>query len=71
MVFSARYLGAQSAFAPLVLAMVCLSVTVMLTMYLLAVGRRWITGLLWSSGRRPPPLAVAAAHGAPPGHGPG
>ncbi len=45
-VFSSRYLGAESAFLPLVLAMTCLSVTVVLTMYLLAVGRRWIAGLL-------------------------
>ncbi len=63
-VFSARYLGAQAALVPLVLAMVCLSVTVVLTMYLLAVGRRWITGLL-VLGALAATLAVSAAHGLP------
>ncbi len=63
-VFSSRYLGAESAFLPLVLAMVCLSVTVILTMYLLAVGRRWITGLL-VVGAVAATAAVAAAHGVP------
>jgi len=63
-VFSSRYLGAESAFLPLVLAMVCLSVTVVLTMYLLAVGRRWITGVL-VVGAVAATLAVAGAHGVP------
>ena len=63
-VFSARYLGAQAALVPLVLAMVCLSVTVILTMYLLAVGRRWITGLL-IVGAVAATLAVSSAHGVP------
>jgi O-antigen/teichoic acid export membrane protein len=63
-VFSSRYLGAQAAFLPLVLAMVCLSTTVVLTMYLLAVGRRWIVGLL-VLGAAATTLAVVRAHGAP------
>jgi len=63
-VFSARYLGAQAALVPLVLAMVCLSITVILTMYLLAVGRRWITVLL-VIGAVAATLAVSAAHGLP------
>lgn len=63
-VFSARYLGAQAALVPLVLAMVCLSVTVILTMYLLAVGRRWITVLL-VIGALAATVAVSAAHGRP------
>lgn len=63
-VFSSWYLGAESAFLPLVLAMVCLSVTVILTMYLLAIGRRWITGLL-VVGAVAATAAVAAAHGVP------
>jgi O-antigen/teichoic acid export membrane protein len=64
LVFSARYLGAESAFAPLALAMVCLSVTVILTMYLLAIGWRWITGLL-AVGAVAATAAVVAAQGAP------
>ncbi len=63
-VFSARYLGAQAAFVPLVLAMVCLSTTVVLTMYLLAVGRRWITVLL-VIGAIAATMAVTSAHGIP------
>ncbi len=62
LVFSRRYLGAEQAFAPLGLAMVCLSVTVVLTMYLLAVGRRWIAGLL-VLGAIAAAMAVNAAHG--------
>ncbi len=63
-VFSPRYLGAVPAFLPLVLAMVCLSTTVVLTMYLLAVGRRWITALL-VVGAAAATVAVVGAHGAP------
>jgi O-antigen/teichoic acid export membrane protein len=63
-VFSSRYLGAESAFLPLVLAMMCLSVTVVLTMYLLAVGRRWITGLL-VVGAAAATVAVVHAAGDP------
>jgi len=46
LVFSSKYLGAEDAFSTLVLAMACLSVTVVLTLYLLAIGKRWITLLL-------------------------
>ncbi|MGH9089032.1 MAG: hypothetical protein ACRDYZ_13145, partial [Acidimicrobiales bacterium] len=63
-VFSSRYLGAEAAFASLVLAMVCLSVTVVLTMYLLAVGRRRVAAFL-VAGAGAATAAVAAAHGAP------
>ncbi len=63
-VFSHRYLGAEDAFGYLVLAMTCLSITVVLTMYLLAVGRRWIAPLL-VVGAVALTLAVTAAHGAP------
>jgi len=63
-VFSARYAGASKAFAPLVLAMIFLSVTVTLTMYLLAIGRRWVGGILFA-GSGAGLAAVAAAHGAP------
>jgi O-antigen/teichoic acid export membrane protein len=61
-VFRNRYRGAAPAFAPLVGAMVCLSVTVILTMYLLAVGRRWITPLL-VVGAAATSAAVVSAHG--------
>jgi O-antigen/teichoic acid export membrane protein len=63
-VFSGRYLGAERAFAPLGLAMVFLSITVVLTMYLLAVGRRWITVVL-VLGATAATVAVVAAGGAP------
>lgn len=63
-VFSPRYLGAESAFLPLVLAMMCLSVTVVLTMYLLAVGRRWVTVLL-VAGAAAATVAVVHAAGDP------
>ena len=39
------HVGAD-ALAPLVVAMIMLSVSVILTMYLLAVGRRWVVGVL-------------------------
>ena len=64
MVFSPRYLGAQAAFAPLVGAMVCLSLTVILTMYLLAIGWRWVSGVL-VLGAVGATLAVIVAHGRP------
>ncbi len=64
LVFSSRYLGAESAFAPLVLAMVFLSATVVLTMYLLAVGRRWITVVL-VAGAAAAIVGVLSAHGVP------
>lgn len=61
-VFHGRYLGAAPAFAPLVLAMVCLSITVVLSMYLLAIGRRWIAPLL-IVGAFASTLAMIRAHG--------
>jgi O-antigen/teichoic acid export membrane protein len=64
LVFSARYLGAQSAFAPLVLAMIALSVTVVLTMYLLAVGCRWVTAVL-AVGGVAATVAMVQANGVP------
>jgi O-antigen/teichoic acid export membrane protein len=60
--FSARYVGAQSAFAFLVLAMVFLCGTVTMTIYLLAAGQRWI-GALLLVGAVVATFAVAAAHG--------
>jgi O-antigen/teichoic acid export membrane protein len=63
-VFSARYLGAEGAFAALVLAMMFLSVTVVLTMYLLAIGQRWISALLFV-GAAAATAAVVAAGGVP------
>ena len=46
LVFSAKYLGAASAFSTLVLAMTALSVTMILTLYLLAIGKRWVVIVL-------------------------
>ena len=45
-VFHHHYLAASHALAPLVVAMCVLSVSVVLTMYLLAIGRRWVSGVL-------------------------
>ena len=64
LVFSSKYLGAQDAFATLVVAMACLSVTVVLTLYLLAIGKRWIVGLL-IVGASALVAATLAAHGQP------
>ena len=44
--FHHDYTSAADALAPLVLAMILLSISVVLTMYLLAVGRRWVAGVL-------------------------
>lgn len=63
-VFSNRYLGAQHAFVWLALAMVCLSTTVVLTIYLLAIGRRWIAAIL-AVGAVATTTAVAFADGSP------
>jgi O-antigen/teichoic acid export membrane protein len=63
-VFHHAYTSAASALAPLALAMILLSVTVVLTMYLLAVGRRWVAGAL-VGGAVALTLAVASVHGAP------
>ena len=62
--FSARYVAAAGAFLPLALAMTCLSLVVVVTMYLLAVGDRWIVVLL-VLGAATAAGATAAAHGVP------
>lgn len=61
-VFSNRYLGATHAFLWLVLAMMFLSMTVVLTMYLLAIGQRIIGAILFA-GAAATTGAVALAHG--------
>jgi O-antigen/teichoic acid export membrane protein len=63
-VFHHSYTAASDALAPLVLAMILLSVSVVLTMYLLAVGRRWVAAVL-IAGAATLTGAVAAVHGAP------
>jgi O-antigen/teichoic acid export membrane protein len=63
-VFHHAYTSAANALAPLVLAMILLSVSVVLTMYLLAVGRRWVAGVL-VGGAVALTLGVLAVHGAP------
>ena len=63
-VFHHAYTSAADALAPLVVAMIMLSVSVVLTMYLLAVGRRWVAGVL-VGGAVALTLAVLAVHGAP------
>jgi O-antigen/teichoic acid export membrane protein len=64
LVFHHAYTSASDALAPLVLAMILLSVSVVLTMYLLAVGRRWVVGVLLV-GAIALTLATLAVHGAP------
>jgi O-antigen/teichoic acid export membrane protein len=61
-VFHHHYLAASHALAPLVMAMCVLSVSVVLTMYLLAIGRRWVSGVL-VVGAAALTGAVLAAHG--------
>jgi len=63
-VFHHQYTAASDALAPLVVAMIMLSVSVVLTMYLLAVGQRWVAGVLLA-GAAVLTLAVLAVHGAP------
>jgi hypothetical protein len=63
-VFHHQYTAASDALAPLVVAMIMLSVSVVLTMYLLAVGRRWVAGVLLG-GAVVLTLAVLTVHGAP------
>jgi O-antigen/teichoic acid export membrane protein len=63
-VFHHAYTAASDALAPLVLARILLSVSVVLTMYLLAVGRRWVAAVL-VAGAGALTGAVAAVHGAP------
>ena len=62
--FHHAYTSAADALAPLALAMILLSVSVVLTMYLLAVGRRWVAIVL-GGGAVALTLAVLAVHGAP------
>jgi O-antigen/teichoic acid export membrane protein len=64
LVFHHAYTAASDALAPLVLAMILLSVSVVLTMYLLAVGRRWIAAVL-VVGAGALTGAVVAVHGSP------
>jgi O-antigen/teichoic acid export membrane protein len=64
LVFHHAYTSAADALAPLVLAMILLSVSVVLTMYLLAVGQRWVAFVL-VGGAIVLTLAVLAVHGAP------
>jgi O-antigen/teichoic acid export membrane protein len=63
-VFHHDYTSAAAALAPLVVAMIMLAVSVVLTMYLLAIGRRWVAGVL-VGGAIALTVAVASVHGAP------
>ena len=62
--FSSRYVSAAGAFLPLALAMVCLSVTVVVTMYLLGVGDRPFVVVLVGAAALAA-VAVGLANGAP------
>ncbi len=62
--FSAPYVSAAAAFLPLALAMICLSATVMVTMYLLGVGDRPFVVALVAAATLVT-LAVVLAGGAP------
>jgi len=64
LVFSARLSTAAPAFAPLVLAMMCLSFTVLVTNYLFGTGSRWIV-LVLAAGSGLAVGLVTAAHGHP------
>jgi O-antigen/teichoic acid export membrane protein len=64
LVFSARLSTAAPAFAPLVLAMMCLSFTVLVTNYLFGTGSRWIV-LLLGAGSGLAIALVDAANGRP------
>ena len=63
-VFHHTYTSAAPAMAPLVMAMIVLSLSVVVTMYLLAVGRRWVAGVL-VAGAAALTLAETLVHGAP------
>jgi O-antigen/teichoic acid export membrane protein len=63
-VFHHEYTSAAPALAPLGGAMIILSISVILTMYLLAIGRRWMLIVLTAGGLALA-LAVAAVHGKP------
>jgi O-antigen/teichoic acid export membrane protein len=64
LVFHHDYTSAADALAPLVVAMIMLSVSVVLTMYLLAVGRRWVVAVL-VAGAAALTVAVLTVHGDP------
>ena len=64
LVFHHAYTSAADALAPLVLAMILLSISVVLTMYMLAIGQRWVVIVL-VSGVVVLTLAVLSVHGAP------
>ena len=64
LVFSARLATAAPAFAPLVVAMMCLSFTVLLTNYLFGTGSRWIV-LVLAAGSGLAVVLVTAAGGHP------
>ena len=64
LVFSARLSTAWAAFAPLVVAMMFLSFTVLVTNYLFGTGSRWIVGLL-AAGSGLAVVLIAAADGHP------
>jgi O-antigen/teichoic acid export membrane protein len=63
-VFHHAYAADASALAPLAGAMILLSISVILTMYLLAIGRRWVAGVLTAGGLALA-LAVTLVHGNP------
>jgi O-antigen/teichoic acid export membrane protein len=64
LVFHHAYTSASDALAPLVVAMILLSVSVVLTMYLLAVGQRWVAIVL-VGGAIVLTVAVLSVNGAP------
>jgi O-antigen/teichoic acid export membrane protein len=64
LVYHHAYTSAADALAPLVLAMILLSISVVLTMYLLAIGQRWVVFVL-IGGAITLTLAVLSVHGAP------
>ena len=61
-VFGARLSGGAPAFATLVAAMICLSVSVLITNYLFGTGSRWIVALL-AAGSGAAAVLVARADG--------
>jgi O-antigen/teichoic acid export membrane protein len=61
-VFHHAYTAASAALVPLVAAMILLSISVVLTMYLLAVGRRWVAVVL-VTGAAALTVAALRAHG--------
>jgi len=63
-VFHHAYSEASTALVPLVAAMILLSISVVLTMYLLAVSRRWVSVVL-VAGALALTVTTLRAHGAP------